>query len=138
MKPIEKDELYQHLNEFLATKGISLKQGSYAQTIQKSCRILADVINLGQQGIDRAKNGLDQKLDQVRQVIHEKTAPKPPRMPRTETAAADPASAPPAESVKNPEPAIPVRKAASAKRTKRPSHGKKPKPAAKRKPRGSA
>lgn len=79
MKKIEKDEIFQNLKEFLGVKGIQLTDGAYSQTIQKSCRIVADVINMGQQGIERAKTGIDTKLEQVRQAIHEKTAPKPPK-----------------------------------------------------------
>lgn len=91
MKQIEKDELYQHLSGFLKAKGIELKAGSYAQAIEKSCGLLSDAINLGQKGLSRAKVELDDKLDRMRQVIHEKTAPKsatpppttpPPVMPR--------------------------------------------------------
>jgi hypothetical protein len=78
MNPLEKDELYQNLSGFLKNKGIELKDGSYAQGIQKSCNLLSEAINLGQQGLDRAKTGIDKKLDQMRQVIHEKTAPKSP------------------------------------------------------------
>jgi hypothetical protein len=78
MKPIDKDELYQNLSSFLKTKGIELTDGSYAHGIQKSCSLLADAINLGQQGFERAKTEVDKRLDQMRQVIHEKTAPKPP------------------------------------------------------------
>jgi hypothetical protein len=33
---------------------------------------------MSQTGLERAKTGLEKKFDQVRQVIHEKTAPKPP------------------------------------------------------------
>jgi hypothetical protein len=91
MKPLEKDELYQHLSGFLKTRGIELKEGSYAQCIQKSCHLLGEAINLSQEGFERAKAGMDKKLDQMRQVIHEKTAPKPPE--KTSTAAAPPASA---------------------------------------------
>ena len=58
-------------------KGIELSEGSYAQAIQKSCSLLTDAINLGQDGLERAKNNIDKKLDQVRQVIHKKTAPRP-------------------------------------------------------------
>lgn len=76
MKKIEKDELFQNLKEFLGVKGIRLTEGVYSQTIQKSCRILADVINMGQQGIERAKTGIDTKLEKVRRAIHEKTAPQ--------------------------------------------------------------
>jgi hypothetical protein len=77
MKPIEKDELYQNLSGFLKAKGIELKEGSYAHGIQKSCGLLADAINLGQEGLEKAKVGIDRNLDRMRQVIHEKTAPKP-------------------------------------------------------------
>jgi hypothetical protein len=94
MKPLDKDELYQHLHGFLKTRGIELKDGSYAQGIQKSCHILAEAINLGHKGLGRAKDEMDKKLDQMRQVIHEKTAPKPPVMaasptPPTEAATTD-------------------------------------------------
>lgn len=76
MKSIQIDELYEHLSGFLRTKGIELKQGSYANGIQKGCMLLADAINLSQKGISRAKGEIDKKLGQMRQVIHEKTAPK--------------------------------------------------------------
>jgi hypothetical protein len=78
MKPIENDELYQHLNEFLKGKGIEMKDGSYAQRLQQGCTLLTDTINLAQQGMQKAKTEIDKRLDQMRQVIHEKTAPKPP------------------------------------------------------------
>jgi hypothetical protein len=78
MKPLEKTELYNNLSGFLKTKGIELKAGSYANAIEKSCHLLADAINLGQKGVGRAKVEVEAKLDQMRQVIHEKTAPKPP------------------------------------------------------------
>jgi len=81
MKQIQKDELYEHLGQFLKDKGIELTEGSYTKGIHAGCSLLADAINLSQAGLERAKAGLDKKLDQVRQVIHEKTAPKTPRTP---------------------------------------------------------
>jgi|SRR5690348_14458130 len=78
MKPLNQDELYQNLRGFLKDKGIELQDGSYARGIQKSCSLLSDAINLGQQGLGRAKVEIDKKLDQMRQVVHEKTAPKRP------------------------------------------------------------
>jgi hypothetical protein len=75
MKTLKKDELYQNLQGFLKNKGVELKAGSYAQKIQKSCSLLSDAINTSQQGLTRAKVEIDKKLDQLRQVIHEKTAP---------------------------------------------------------------
>jgi hypothetical protein len=102
MKPIEKDELFTHLNGFLKARGIELTEGSYSNGIQKTCSLLADAINLGQQGFDRAKTQFDKRLDQMRQVIHEKTAPKPstasqvaqppPTAPPTQAAASSQAS----------------------------------------------
>lgn len=76
MKPIQKDELYQNLSEFLKGKGVELKEGAYTKGIHAGCSLLADAINLSQAGFERAKAGLDKRLDQVRQVIHEKTAPR--------------------------------------------------------------
>lgn len=76
MKPIQKDELYANLSEFLKGKGIELKEGAYTKGIHAGCSLLADAINLSQTGFERAKSGLERKVDQVRQVIHEKTAPK--------------------------------------------------------------
>lgn len=78
MTPLNQDDLFHNLRGFLKAKGIELQEGSYSRGIQKSCSLLTDAINLGQQGLDRAKTGIDRKLDQMRQVIHEKTAPKSP------------------------------------------------------------
>jgi hypothetical protein len=93
MKPLNQDELYDNLRGFLKGKGIELQEGSYARGIQKSCSLLSDAINLGQQGLGRAKTEIDKKLDQMRQVIHEKTAPKtsaaPPKAESTQASAAE-------------------------------------------------
>jgi hypothetical protein len=78
MKPVKKDELFDHVSQFLKNKGIEFKEGSYAQGIKKSCGFLTDAINLSQQGISQAKAEINKKLERMRQVIHEKTAPKPP------------------------------------------------------------
>lgn len=79
MKTIQKDELFEHLSGFLRSKGIDLKEGSYAHRIRQGCNLLADAVNLTQGGLAKAKAGIDEKLSRMRQVIHEKTAPKPPR-----------------------------------------------------------
>jgi hypothetical protein len=76
MKSLDKNELYENLTGFLKGKGIELREGTYAQAIQKSCALLSDAINLGQDGLERAKTQIDTKLDQLRQVVHQKTAPK--------------------------------------------------------------
>jgi len=90
MKPIQKDELYANLSEFLKGKGIELKEGAYTKGIHAGCSLLADAINLSQTGFERAKTGLGKKVDQVRQVIHEKTAPK--RSPNSRPAARGPST----------------------------------------------
>ena len=77
MKQIEKDELYENLKAFLKTKGIELQEGTYAHRMQRSCGLLADAVNLSQQAFETARNRMDQTLDHMRQVIHERTAPKP-------------------------------------------------------------
>jgi hypothetical protein len=76
MKPIQKDEIYEHLSQFLKAKGVEMKDGSYPRGIQAGCSLLADAINLSQKGISRAKDEIDKNLDRMRQVIHEKTAPQ--------------------------------------------------------------
>ena len=80
MKPINKSELYEHLGNFLKSKGIELREGDYAKRIQQGCTLLSEVINVSQSGLKRAKAEAEKKLDRMRQVIHEKTAPKPPPM----------------------------------------------------------
>jgi hypothetical protein len=77
MKPIEPNEMYEHLSQFLRSKGIDMKEGTYTRRIQKGCSLLTDAVNATQQGMKRAKTEIDKRLEQMRQVIHEKTAPKP-------------------------------------------------------------
>ena len=79
MKPIEQNEMYEHLSQFLKSKGIDMKEGTYTRRIQKGCSLLTDAVNLTQQGMTRAKTEIDKRLEQMRQVIHEKTAPKQPQ-----------------------------------------------------------
>ena len=76
MKTIQKDELYENLSQFLKSKGIELTEGSYTKGVHAGCSMLADAINLSQAGLERARNEVEKRLDQVRQVIHESTAPR--------------------------------------------------------------
>ena len=76
MKQIEKDEIYEHLSQFLKSRGVEMKDGGYVQQIQKGCSFMTDAVNLAQQGLERAKTEMDKRLDQMRHVIHERTAPK--------------------------------------------------------------
>ncbi|HOW68542.1 MAG TPA: hypothetical protein P5186_08450 [Candidatus Paceibacterota bacterium] len=81
MKKVKTDELYNHLSEFLQSKGIELKDGSYAQRIQKGCSLLSEAINFTQTSLKRAKTGVDRKLDRMREAIHQQTAPKTSKPP---------------------------------------------------------
>jgi hypothetical protein len=81
MRTIKQDELFQSLNDFLKVKGIELKDGAYAQRIRRACNLLGDTINTTRQTARKAKDKVDEKLDGVRQSIHEATAPKPPAGP---------------------------------------------------------
>ena|SRR5436190_7907375 len=78
MKHIRKDELYENLGKFLKGKGVELKEGPYTKGVHAGCSMLADAINMSQNGLERAKTEIERRMDQVRQAIHEKTAPKPP------------------------------------------------------------
>jgi hypothetical protein len=88
MKHIEKEELYAHVSNFLKVKGIELKEGSYSNFIHNGCKVLAEAINLSQQGVQRAKSGLNEKLDEMREIIHRKTAPRRPANPPAGAASA--------------------------------------------------
>jgi hypothetical protein len=81
MKPLEKDELFQNVSGFLKGKGIELTEGTYAQRIQKGCDALSKTYNAGYRGFESTKAEFEKTLDEVRQVIHEKTAPKPAPTP---------------------------------------------------------
>jgi hypothetical protein len=78
MNKIDKEEMFANLKHFLKSKGIELQEGSYTERIRQGCVMLTDSVNLSQQALERAKGAMDKGLDQLRQVIHEKTAPKPP------------------------------------------------------------
>jgi hypothetical protein len=78
MKTIKRDELFRSLGGFLKSKGIELNDGSYTARIQKGCNLLSDAINATQKTVSQTKVKVDHALDQLRQTIHEKTAPAPP------------------------------------------------------------
>lgn len=109
MKNIKPDELFENLGGFLQSKGVELKDGSYSQRIRQGCNLLSDAINATQKTVKHAKVGVDKKLDQLRQCIHEATAPKPP-----------PAN-PPAANVQEKTARRPTRRPAAPGRAKRKS-----------------
>jgi hypothetical protein len=76
MSDIKKEEMFGNLKGFLKSKGIEIQAGAYAEGIRKGCEILTDTVNMSQRAFDRAKEAADKGLDQVRQTVHEYTAPK--------------------------------------------------------------
>jgi len=78
MKTIKQNELFKSLSDFLKVKGIELKDGAYPQRIRRACNLLGETINATQRTAKKAKDQVDKKLDQLRQTLHEATAPKPP------------------------------------------------------------
>ena len=106
MKKIQENELYENFSRFLKNKGVELTSGSYARVLQRGCSLLTDAVNLGQQGVHTVGTELNEKLDQLRQCVHEATAPK------TQAAPAAPGQPAPTPTV-SPAPAPPPEKAAS-------------------------
>ena len=90
MKTIKQNELFKSLSDFLKVKGIELKDGAYAQRIRRACNLLGDTVNATQRTARKAKDEVDKKLDQLRQSIHEATAPKPPRSRVSKSSSAHP------------------------------------------------
>ena len=76
MNKINKEEMFQNLKGFLKSKGIELQDGAYTQRIRNGCGILTDTVNLSQDAVGRAKAAVDKGLDQLRQAVHERTAPR--------------------------------------------------------------
>jgi hypothetical protein len=76
MKEIKKEEVFGNFRDFLKSKGIELQEGLYTQRIRQGCEIVTDSVNLSQQALRKTKSAVNRGLDQLRQVIHEQTAPK--------------------------------------------------------------
>jgi hypothetical protein len=89
MNKIDHKELFGHLSDFFKSKGIELREGPYTQGIQKGCELLADTVNLSHQAFELGKEQMEKHLEQMRQIVHERTAPKPP--PRQPQSASSPA-----------------------------------------------
>ena len=83
MQTIKKDELFHSLGDFLKSKGIEMKDGSYASRIQHGCNLLSDAINATQKTVKQTKAQVDHALGQLRETIHRNTAPPAP--PKTKS-----------------------------------------------------
>jgi hypothetical protein len=78
MNQINKEEMFGNLKSFLKSKGIEVQEGAYAQRIRQGCELLTDSVNVSQRTLKRAKSAMGKGLNQLRQTIHEQTAPKSP------------------------------------------------------------
>ena len=94
MQTIKKDELFRNLGDFLKSKGIALSDGSYTTRIQQGCNLLSDAINATQKTVKKTKVKVDEALDQLRQTIHESTAPPPPPQAKSQSKAKPPGKRP--------------------------------------------
>lgn len=90
MKTLKRNELFRNVRAFLDAKGVELKDGSFTARLRQGCDLLTDAINCAQSGLARARSELDAKVDRLRQVIHEKTAPKAPPAPAAKAKATSP------------------------------------------------
>ncbi|MDA0751760.1 MAG: hypothetical protein O2964_13715, partial [Verrucomicrobia bacterium] len=76
MKQIKRDDLFRHLDLFLKDRGIELKEdASLTKRLRDGCHVLSDTINKAQSAIGRARKEVDGRIDIMREIIHEKTAP---------------------------------------------------------------
>ncbi len=100
MKEINKEEMFGNLKSFLKSKGVDLQDGGdYTHHVRRGCDILTDTVNLSQRGYENAKGAMERGLDQLRQTIHERTAPKS-QPTQAQSASTAQASAPPPEAEK--------------------------------------
>jgi hypothetical protein len=105
MKEIKENELYENFSQFLKSRGVELTAGSYARVLQRGCSLLTDAVNLGQKGMHTVGTELNEKLDQLRNCVHEATAPKTQAPPTQASPPITPGPAPAkpaAESVRPP------------------------------------
>ena len=75
MKKLGKDDLYQHIDQFLKDKGIDIQDAKpFGRSLQKGCQALTDTINGAQAAMEKARNRMDSGIDKMREIIHKKTA----------------------------------------------------------------
>ena len=77
MKKLGKDDLYQHIDQFLKEKGIEIQDAKpFGRSLQKGCQALTDTINSAQAALEKARNRMDGGIDKMRDIVHKKTAPR--------------------------------------------------------------
>ena len=77
MKKLGKDDLYQHIDQFLKEKGIEIRDAApLGRSLQKGCQAFTDAINSAQAALEKARNRMDGGIDKMRDIVHKKTAPR--------------------------------------------------------------
>lgn len=77
MKKLGKDDLYQHIDQFLKEKGIEIRDAApLGRNLQKGCQVFTDAINGAQAALEKARNRMDGGIDKMRDIVHKKTAPR--------------------------------------------------------------
>ncbi len=77
MKKLKQNDLFKHIDQFLKDKGIEIREAApLGSRLRTGCQILTDTINNAQSTLGKAKDNMDEHLDKMRSIIHEKTAPK--------------------------------------------------------------
>ncbi len=100
MKTIKKNELFNNLGAFFKSKGIELSDGSYSARIQQGCNLLSDAINATRNTVSQTKVKVDDALDQLRQTIHDGTAPNATSQTKSKSRQATPRGKRPAAAEK--------------------------------------
>ncbi len=84
MKKLGKDDLYQHVNQFLKEKGIEIQDAApLGKGLQKGCQVLTETINSAQTTLEKASNRMDRGIGKMRDLIHKKTAPRKAKAPKS-------------------------------------------------------
>ena len=79
MKKLRQNDLFKHIDKFLKDQGIEIREAApLGSRLKTSCQILTDTINHAQGTLGKARDHMDDHLDKMRNIIHEKTAPRKP------------------------------------------------------------
>ena len=77
MKKLRQNDLFNHIDQFLKDKGIEIREAApLGSRLKTGCQLLTETINHAQGTLGKARDHMDDRLDKMRNIIHEKTAPK--------------------------------------------------------------
>lgn len=75
MKTLKKGELFRSVKKHLEANGVILEKGEASDKLRAGCALLTAVATKGQSSFQTAKNAVTEQIDNLRQTIHDKTAP---------------------------------------------------------------